>query len=76
MGPVPAVARVRGAVRHALADLEAGDVVLVACSGGSDSLALAAATAFEAPRMALSAAAITVDHGLQAGSDTRAAAVV
>lgn len=75
MGPAPAVARVRRAVRHALADLEAGDVVLVACSGGADSLALAAATAFEAPRMALSAAAITVDHGLQAGSDTRAEAV-
>jgi tRNA(Ile)-lysidine synthase len=38
--------------------------VLVALSGGPDSLALAAATAFEAGR----AGAVIVDHGLQAGS--------
>lgn len=42
--------------------------VLVALSGGPDSLALAAATAFEAPRAGLTAGAIVVDHGLQAGS--------
>jgi len=42
--------------------------VLVACSGGADSLALAAAVAFEAPRMALSAGAVVVDHDLQEGS--------
>ncbi len=36
----------------------------MALSGGPDSLALAAATAFEAPR----AGAVIVDHGLQAGS--------
>ena len=40
----------RRAVREALADLADGDLVLVACSGGADSLALASAAAFEAPR--------------------------
>jgi tRNA(Ile)-lysidine synthase len=45
MGPGVAVAEVRGAVRACLADLAAGDLVLVACSGGADSLALAAAAA-------------------------------
>ncbi len=43
-------------------------LVLVACSGGPDSLALAAAVAFEAPRLALAAGAVVVDHGLQGGS--------
>jgi tRNA(Ile)-lysidine synthase len=47
----------------------------VACSGGPDSLALAAATAFEAPRLGLRAGAITVDHGLQPGSATHASQV-
>jgi tRNA(Ile)-lysidine synthase len=75
MGPTPQVAAVRRAVREALADLVGGDVVLVACSGGADSLALAAATAFEAPRRGLRPAAVTVDHGLQPGSAGRAAAV-
>ena len=49
--------------------------MLVAASGGADSLALAAATAFEAPRLGLRAGAITVDHGLQEGSVQRAGAV-
>ena len=39
--------------------------VLVAVSGGADSLALAASTAFEAPRQGLRAGAVVVDHGLQ-----------
>ncbi|MBO9578153.1 MAG: hypothetical protein J7480_05225, partial [Microbacteriaceae bacterium] len=43
-------------------------LVLVALSGGPDSLALAAATAFEAPRAGLRAGAVIVDHGLQSGS--------
>jgi tRNA(Ile)-lysidine synthase len=50
----------------------AGTVVLVACSGGADSLALAAATAFVAPRLGLTAGLVTVDHGLQDGSAARA----
>jgi tRNA(Ile)-lysidine synthase len=52
-----------------------GSVVLVACSGGADSLALAAALAFVAPRAGLKAGGVTVDHGLQDGSAGRAAAV-
>ena len=68
-GPDPAVAATRLAVREHLADLEQGSLVLVACSGGPDSLALAAALAFEAARMGLRAGAVVVDHGLQDGSD-------
>ncbi|GAA4511034.1 tRNA lysidine(34) synthetase TilS [Actinoallomurus oryzae] len=75
MGPDPAVAAVRLAVRHALATVEAGDLVLVACSGGADSLALAGALAFEAARSGHQAGGVTVDHGLQEGSDERAAGV-
>lgn len=61
----PAIAEIRLAVRTALAELPEGSTVIVALSGGADSLALAAATAFEAPRLELRAASLTVDHGLQ-----------
>ncbi len=64
----PAVADARRAVRDSLAGLPEGSFVLVALSGGPDSLALAAATGFEAPRLRLRAGAVIVDHGLQAGS--------
>jgi tRNA(Ile)-lysidine synthase len=74
-GPPSPVADVRVAVRRELADLTAGDLVLVACSGGADSLALGAATAFEAPRLGLRAGLLTVDHGLQPGSAAQAAHV-
>lgn len=43
-------------------------LVLVALSGGADSLALAAAAAYEAGRAGLRAGAVVVDHGLQHGS--------
>jgi tRNA(Ile)-lysidine synthase len=76
MGPHPAVAAVRRAVRRALADLDPGARVLVACSGGADSLALLSATCFEARRPALTVIGVTVDHGLQPGSADRAARVV
>jgi tRNA(Ile)-lysidine synthase len=72
VGPHPAVAAVRHAVRVSLAGLEPGEKVLAACSGGPDSLALAAALAFEAPRAGLMAGGVTVDHGLQSGSAERA----
>src|SRR5215831_19642355 len=76
MGPDPAVAAVRLAVRRCLAAAERGALVLAACSGGPDSLALAAAAAFEAPRLGLRAGAVTVDHGLQPGSADQAERVV
>ncbi|MET7966914.1 tRNA lysidine(34) synthetase TilS [Micromonospora sp. NPDC005305] len=68
----PPVAGVRLAVRRALTGLPGAGPVLVACSGGADSLALAAATAFVAPRLGRRAGLATVDHGLQPGSAGRA----
>ena len=47
----------------------------MACSGGTDSLALAAATAFVAPRSGWRAGLVTVDHQLQSGSGRQAEAV-
>ncbi|WP_124344046.1 tRNA lysidine(34) synthetase TilS, partial [Cellulomonas algicola] len=73
-GPDRRVADVRRAVTAAVADLPDGALVLVACSGGPDSLALAAATAFVADRSVrrgprvLRAGAVVVDHALQPGS--------
>jgi tRNA(Ile)-lysidine synthase len=75
VGPGPAVAAIRNAVRDCLGDLEPGDLVLAACSGGADSLALAAALAFAGPRLGLRCGAVTVDHGLQEGSAERALTV-
>lgn len=60
---------VQRAVRDALADLPDGALVLVACSGGPDSVALAAAT--RAVRREVGA--VVVDHGLQPGSEQTAA---
>lgn len=70
----PPIADARRAVREALASaaLPVDALVLVGLSGGADSLALAAATAFEAPRSGISAGAVVVDHGLQRGSDATA----
>lgn len=92
MGPHPAVAAIRLAVRRVLHDVltdrvenistlspvpaDEPPLVLVACSGGADSMALASALAFEAPKLSVRAGAVTVDHRLQAGSHLRAAEVV
>jgi len=67
-GPSPAVAATRVAVRAELALLPQGSAVLVGCSGGPDSLALAGAVGFEAPRLGIKAAGLVVDHGLQGRS--------
>jgi tRNA(Ile)-lysidine synthase len=73
-GPDPAVAAARLAVRRALVDVT-GPAVLVACSGGADSLALLAATVFESRRQPWRVVGVTVDHGLQEGASARADAV-
>lgn len=67
-GPAPAVARARRELRGALTDLAPGALVLVACSGGADSLALAATASFVARRDGWQAGAVIVDHGLRPGS--------
>ncbi|BCM68537.1 MULTISPECIES: tRNA lysidine(34) synthetase TilS [Streptomyces] len=102
MGPHPAVAAIRLAVRRVLHDIlndhqtsraysghqlvggppdrtaerPPSPLVLVACSGGADSMALASALAFEAPKLGIRAGGVTIDHGLQPGSDLRADEVV
>ncbi|MET1038753.1 MAG: tRNA lysidine(34) synthetase TilS [Aeromicrobium sp.] len=69
MGPLdPAVAAGRNLVRDALADLGPGSRIAIGVSGGADSLALAAVTAFVADRASFELTAIVVDHGLQDGS--------
>ncbi|GAA4119137.1 tRNA lysidine(34) synthetase TilS [Knoellia locipacati] len=67
-GPHPSTAQIRYAVRSALADLSPGAVVLVACSGGGDSMALAEAVAHEQRHDDWSSGAVVVDHGLQPDS--------
>ena len=71
-----AVPAVRNAVRTWLEKFEAGDTVLVAVSGGADSLALAYALSVEADKLAITVIGVTVDHQLQATSSTQAQKVV
>ncbi|WP_121253108.1 tRNA lysidine(34) synthetase TilS [Nocardioides ferulae] len=74
----PAVAAVRIGVRRWLVagGPGPGRAVVVACSGGADSLALLAATVFEGHKVGLRVVGATVDHGLQEGSAEQAARVV
>lgn len=71
-GPHPSVAAIRRAVRILLDEPEgarcAASGLAVACSGGADSLALTAATAFVARQRGLSVRAVIIDHGLQEAS--------
>ncbi len=57
-----------------VADLDANTLVLVACSGGADSLALASLAGDTARRGLIRAGAIVVDHQLQVGSESTARA--
>ena len=59
---------VRNAVEAACADIADGAFVLVACSGGPDSLALAACAAWVGERRGIQVGAVIVDHGLQTAS--------
>jgi len=76
----PSVAAVRSGVRRVLGELPPDPpqphTVLVACSGGADSLALLSAAVFEGHKAGLRVIGVTVDHGLQAGSAEHAVAVV
>jgi tRNA(Ile)-lysidine synthase len=66
--PGDPVAAVVVAVRDVLVDVDPGELVLVACSGGPDSLALAAAAARVAASRGFRAGAVVVDHGWTAAA--------
>jgi tRNA(Ile)-lysidine synthase len=72
----PSLAAVRNAVRRGLDDLGPGTRLVVACSGGADSLALASATVFVGREQGWYVVGATVDHGLQEDSAQRAERVV
>ncbi|MBO6021213.1 MAG: tRNA lysidine(34) synthetase TilS [Aeriscardovia sp.] len=61
-----AVGAVKGCFKRS--SLEKGDLLLLACSGGRDSLALALTAQICCRAMGLSLAAAVVDHGIQEGS--------
>ena len=60
--------QIRLAVRKELADIEAGERVIVATSGGADSSALAAALLPEAEARSITVIAVIIDHSLQKNS--------
>lgn len=64
----PETLECRTAVRASLVDLESGSTVLIACSGGPDSLALTSASSWVGSRLGLDVRAIIIDHGLQSDS--------
>jgi tRNA(Ile)-lysidine synthase len=59
-------------VRTWLKNYEAGDTVLVAVSGGADSLALAHALSIESKEFVISIIGVTIDHQLQEQSGVQA----
>lgn len=64
------------AVVAAIERAHGGEDVLVACSGGADSLALAHGVAVVAARRGFASRALVVDHGLQVDSAQQAAVAV
>lgn len=78
---LPAPASVHALSRHVLRSLASpavaltpaadggSPVLIVALSGGADSLALTAATVHAAPSIGARVCAVVIDHGLQDGSD-------
>ena len=70
----PAQGLIRLAVRICLtSNTKPGQKLLIAVSGGADSLALAAACEFEAKKLGVKIAAAVIDHSLQKDSDKVAA---
>jgi tRNA(Ile)-lysidine synthase len=62
-------------VRECLSSCSAGDTVLVAVSGGADSLALAAALVPESKNLLINLVGVTIDHQLQENSGEQATKV-
>ena len=60
--------QIRLAVRRELIDIEAGEKIIVATSGGADSSALAAAILPEAQSRSIIPIAVIIDHALQKNS--------
>jgi tRNA(Ile)-lysidine synthase len=71
-----ALVALRSAVRASLEKFSPGDVILVAVSGGADSLALAEAAKLEGEKLTLRIIGVTVDHQLQNNSAEQAEKVV
>lgn len=65
--PYP-VRAARQAMLEALEDIEPGSTVVVACSGGADSMALVSTLAYVGPRSGWRTGAVLIDHGMQDGS--------
>jgi tRNA(Ile)-lysidine synthase len=63
-------------VRECLSSCSAGDTVLVAVSGGADSLALAAALVPESKNLLVNLVGVTIDHQLQENSGEQATKVI
>jgi tRNA(Ile)-lysidine synthase len=71
-----ALVALRSAVRASLEKFSPGDVILVAVSGGADSLALAEAAKLEGEKLTLKIIGVTIDHQLQNNSAAQAEKVV
>ena len=71
-----ATVAIRSAVRECLSSCSAGDTVLVAVSGGADSLALAAALVPESKNLLVNLVGVTIDHQLQENSGEQATKVL
>jgi tRNA(Ile)-lysidine synthase len=71
-----AVVELRSAVRPFVSTLSAGDRILVAVSGGADSLALAGALLAECKELLVTCIGVTIDHQLQDGSQIQARKVI
>ena len=71
-----ALVALRSAVRASLERFSPGDLILVAVSGGADSLALAESAKLESEKLAIKLLAVTIDHQLQSGSNQQAEKVV
>lgn len=72
----PSMVAIRNALRSHLAEIAPGEKVIVACSGGADSLALSFALFAEAKPRAIQIIGVTVDHQLQPGSGEQARQVM